>query len=309
MQTNNKTLLVQNIEINVKTIDEQDYISLTDMAKAKNPADANGVIANWMRTHNTIEFLGIWEHLYNPNFKPLEFEGFKNESGANSFTLSPQKWIDKTSAIGIVSKSGRYGGTFAHKDIAFEFGSWVSPTFKLYIIKEYQRLKEIESNEYNLEWNVKRVLSKANYRIHTDAVKDYVVPKSPDIYKDKDWLVYAKEADIINVALFGCTANQWRELNPERAKQKENLRDMASINELMILSNLETISVQLIKQELSPVERFELLKQIADEQRETFDKIDALKSIKKLTNETYIDAQAKASLPQKNTNIIIKNKK
>ena len=170
----------------------------------------NDHIRNWMRNRNTVEFLGIWEQLYNPNFKGVEFDTFKKEAGLNSFNLTPKKWVESTNAIGIISVSGRYGGTYAHKDIAFEFGAWISPMFKLLLIKEFQRLKEIETNQYNLEWNVKRVLSKVNYTIQTDAVKDYIVPKS-NYTKDTEWLAYAEEADILNVALFECTAKQWRE--------------------------------------------------------------------------------------------------
>ena len=220
-----------------------DYISLTDIAKYKNPEAPADIIKNWMRIRNTIEFLGLWEELNNPDFKLVEFDQFKNEAGANSFVLSPQKWIKETDAIGIISKSGRYGGgTFAHKDIAFEFASWLSPEFKLYIIKDYQRLKEDESHRLALDWNVNRILSKTNYRIHTDAIKSNLIPAELPA-KDQRF-IYADEADVLNVALFGMTAKQWRDLNPDT---KGNMRDYASIEQLLVLVNLETINALLIE--------------------------------------------------------------
>ncbi len=191
---------VNELEVVLYKQNEEEYISLTDMAKFRDAERTNYIIQNWMRTRNTIEFLGLWEQLRNPNFKGIEFDVFKNESGSNSFTLTPKKWIETTNSIGIISKSGRYGGTYAHKDIAFEFASWLSPTFKLYLITEYQRLKEVETNQYNLEWNVKRILSKTNYYIQTDAVKNFIIPDK-NYEKDKEWLVYAEEADLLNVAL------------------------------------------------------------------------------------------------------------
>ena len=209
-----KKIKIDNLEIVLYSKNEAEYISLTDMARFKDTDRTNYIIQNWMRSRNTIEFIGLWEQLNNQNFKSIEFDAFKNEAGSNTFSLTPQRWIESTNAIGIISKSGRYGGTFAHKDIAFEFATWLSPTFKLYLINEYQRLKEIESNQYNLEWNVKRVLSKVNYTIQTEAVKDFILPQS--IYsKESEWLAYAEEADILNVALFGFTAKQWRESNPK----------------------------------------------------------------------------------------------
>ena len=228
-----------------------DYISLTDIAKYKNPEAPADIIKNWMRIRNTIEFLGLWEELNNPDFKLVEFDQFKNEAGANSFVLSPQKWIKETDAIGIISKSGRYGGgTFAHKDIAFEFASWLSPEFKLYIIKDYQRLKEDESHRLALDWNVNRILSKTNYRIHTDAIKSNLIPAELPA-KDQRF-IYADEADVLNVALFGMTAKQWRDLNPGI---KGNMRDYASIEQLLVLVNLETINALLIEQGKSQTER------------------------------------------------------
>jgi hypothetical protein len=242
-------ITVQGTEITIISDKNSDYISLTDIAMVKNP-DANGVIANWMRNRNTIEYLGIWEYLYNPHFKPLEFEGFKNEAGSNSFTLSPQKWIDSTNAIGIISKSGRYGGTFAHKDIAFKFASWISVEFELYVVKEFQRLKEDEQSSKSLEWNLQRTLSKINYRIHTDAIKDEIIPTL--VTKEQTMFVYANEADLLNVALFGKTAKQWRDENPN---EKGNIRDYATLEQLVVLSNMESINALLIRQGLPQGER------------------------------------------------------
>ena len=225
--------------------------------------------------------------MYNPNFKGVEFDTFKKEAGLNSFNLTPKKWVENTNAIGIISVSGRYGGTYAHKDIAFEFGAWISPMFKLLLIKEFQRLKEIETNQYNLEWNVKRVLSKVNYTIQTDAVKDYILPKS-NYTKDTEWLAYAEEADILNVALFGCTAKQWREANPQLTLEGKNLRDIASINELAILSNLESANADMIREGIEKKERFEKLYKIARYQKEILDKQDFLKSLKKTSDDIYL---------------------
>jgi len=242
-------LNVNEIEVVLYTRNEEEYISITDMARFRDSERTNYIIQNWMRTRSTIEFLGLWEQLHNSNFKSIEFDAFRNESGSNSFTLTPKKWIESTDAIGIISKSGRYGGTFAHKDIAFEFASWLSPTFKLYLITEYQRLKEVETNQYNLEWNVKRILSKTNYHIHTDAVKNHILPNK-NYEKGTEWIAYAEEADLLNVALFNCTAKDWRDANPDMAKKSMNIRDFASINELAILSNLETINAEMIKEKI-----------------------------------------------------------
>ncbi len=228
------TATIKQIEVDEKIIaivshNDDDYICLTDMVRGE---EGNDHIRNWMRNRNTVEFLGIWEQLYNPNFKGVEFDTFKKEAGLNSFNLTPKKWVDTTDAIGIISKSGRNGGTYAHRDIAFEFGAWISPMFKLLLIKEFQRLKEIESNKYNLEWNVKRVLSKINYQIHTDAVKNHIIPKS-NYTTNKQWIEDAEEADLLNVALFGCAAKQWKEVNPQHALDGKNMRDFASINGLL----------------------------------------------------------------------------
>nr|WP_240724349.1 KilA-N domain-containing protein [Geotoga petraea] len=220
---------------------DNDYISLTDIARYKNSDSTADVIKNWMRSRNTIEFLGLWEKLYNPDFKLVEFDQFRNESGANAFVLSPQKWIKSTSAIGITSKSGRYGGTFAHKDIAFEFASWVSSEFKLYIIKEYQRLKEDENSRLSIEWNVNRTLSKINYKIHTDAIKENLIPHA--LPKSRIGFTYASEADLLNVALFDMTAKEWRQTNPDK---KGNIRDYATLEQLIVMANLESYNAQLI---------------------------------------------------------------
>ena len=245
------------ISIRVSSTNEADYISLTDIAKYRSD-DPAAVIQNWLRNRNTIEFLGLWEQLNNPDFKLLEFEGFRKESGLNGFVLSPQKWILSTNAIGIISKSGRYGGTLAHSDIAFEFASWISPEFKLYIIKDYQRLKSDESHVKAIDWSVKREIAKTNYRIHTDAIKENLIP--PNLSRQHTNLTYASEADVINMALFGMTARQWRKLNPHA---KGNIRDAATIEQLIVLSNLETMNAEYIRQGLSQSERLWNLNRIA----------------------------------------------
>jgi hypothetical protein len=228
----------------------------------------------------------------NPNFKVVEFDHFKKEAGLPTFVLSVSQWVEQTGAIGLVSKSGRYGGTYAHKDIAFEFGSAISPIFKLYLIKEYQRLKEIESNQFNLEWDVKRILSKVNYSIHTDAIKNHIIP-TLNIAKDKEWITFADEADVLNVALFGCTAKIWRQSNPQLVLEGKNIRDMASINQLTILSNLEVINSELIKNKLPKTQRFQYLHRMALQQLAILDKSNAMKSLQKLSDSTFIDQQKK----------------
>ncbi len=288
-----KTIDIQDAIISITKIEEEDYICLTDMAKAKEGDNrAADVIKNWIRTRTTIEFLGTWETMYNPNFRVNEFDHFKMEAGLPTFVLSPKQWAEKTGAIGIISKSGRYGGTYAHRDIAFEFGAAISPTFKLYLIKEYQRFKEIESNQYNLEWNVKRLLSKANYHIQTDAVQKHVLPER-NYTKDREWLIYAEEADLLNVALFNCTAKDWRELNPVHAKKYLNIRDFASINELAVLSNIESLNAELIKKGIEKADRFIQLREMAVYQLEILDKRDALKAMRKLADDVYIEQQKK----------------
>ena len=226
----------------------------------------------------------------------VEFDHFKKEAGLPTFTISVSNWVESTNAIGILSRKGKYGGTYAHKDIAFEFGAAISPVFKLYLIKEYQRLKELESNQYNLEWNVKRILSKANYHIHTDAVKTYILPTLSDL---KEAFVYADEADLLNLAMFGCTAKQWKAANPERVLKGENIRDIASINELAILSNIESLNASLIKHNITKEERFKILVETIKEQRAVLDKVDYLKSIKKLSNDTYISIESNKQLDKK----------
>ncbi len=259
------TISVQGTPVTILNLEQDDYISLTDMAKARaDSARAADVIKNWLRARSTLEFLGTWELMYNPDFKVVEFDHFKSEAGLHTFTLSVKEWIEKTGAIGMYVQAGRYGGTYAHKDIAFEFGSAISPVFKLYLLKEYQRLKAEETDRLKLEWDAKRFLSRSNYLIHTDAVKHYVLPQS-SYTKSMEWLAYADEADLLNVALFGCTAKAWREANPELAK-KGNIRDYATIAELTVLSNLETHNAELIKSGISKAERFETLRRIAQYQ-------------------------------------------
>lgn len=237
-----------------------DYISLTDIARYKSD-DPNDVIKNWMRGKDVIQFLGLWEKLNNPDFKPVEFDGFKMEAGTNAFTLSPQKWITATNAIGIISKAGRYGGTFAHTDIAFEFASWISAEFKLYIIKDYQRLKNDENSNSSLGWNLNRELVKINYRIHTDAIKENLIPES--MANKLQGIVYANEADILNVSLLGKTARQWRDENPGLTG---NIRDYATYHQLIVLINLESMNAELIKMGLSQNERVLRLNKMAIEQ-------------------------------------------
>ena len=261
----NRIITVQDIPITVSEADIDDYICITDMAAAKSDSSrAADVIKNWLRNRNTLEFLGTWEQIYNSDFKVVEFDHFKAEAGLHTFVLSASEWIEKTNAIGLFVKKGRYGGTYAHKDIAFEFASAISPVFKLYLIKEFQRLKEQENDIKKIEWDAKRFLSKNNYLIQTDAVKNYLVPVC-NYREDLSWLPYAEEADLLNVALFGFTAKAWREANPELAKNS-NVRDYSSINELTVLSNLETHNAQMIREGKLKEERFLILKEIAEYQ-------------------------------------------
>ncbi len=249
---------VKDTPVSIIKHQDVDYISITDIAKYKSD-EPSSVIANWMRNRNTLEFLGIWETLYNSAFKPLEFEGFKKEAGLNAFTMSPLKWITTTNAKGIIVKSGRYGGTFAHKDIAFKFASWISVEFELYIVKEFQRLKEKEQEE--LGWSAKRELARINYRIHTDAIRNNLIPE--ELTSNQITKVYASEADVLNMALFGVTAKEWREANPEL---KGNIRDYSSINELICLSNMENINAIFIEEEISQSGRLVRLNKIAIQQ-------------------------------------------
>ncbi len=246
-------------EITVQSRNDVDYISLTDIARYKNAERTDDLIRNWLRNRNTIEFLGIWEQLNNPGFKPVEFDGFKKQAGLNSFTLTPKQWIEKTNAIGIVSKSGRYGGTYAYKDIAFEFASWISVEFKLYLIKEFQRLKDEEHKQ--LGWDIRRNLTKINYRIHTDAIRENLLP--PELTPRQTNLIYASEADVLNVALFGMTAKDWRDSHPG---EKGNIRDYADVSQLVCLSNLETLNALFIQEKAPQAERLRKLNRIAIQQ-------------------------------------------
>lgn len=280
----NKDLIKSTIQANgtsitvLTTLDNEDYISLTDIAKYRDAENPRFIIQNWMRSRNVVEFLGLWEEINNPNFNRVDFEAVKNEAGSNGFVLTPQKWITKTNATGIVSKSGRYGGgTFAHKDIAFEFASWLSPEFKLYVIQDYQRLKSDESHRLSYDWSVKRILSKANYKIHTDAIKRSLIP--PQLSKQQQGFVYAEEADVLNVALFGKTAKQWREENPSL---KGNIRDYATIEQLLVLTNLENINAVYIDQGKPQSERLELLNQLAIYQLSTLANSSGAKQLKKM---------------------------
>ena len=260
------TIHAQGIDIGIYTADfENEFISLTDIARYKSD-DPTAVIQNWMRNRDVLDFLGLWETLHNSNFKPLEFEGFRSQAGANAFTMSPKKWIDATGAIGIVSKAGRYGGTFAHSDIAFEFASWISPEFKLYIIKDYKRLKTEETSRLSLGWNLNREISKLNYKIHTDAIKANLLP--PQLTPAQIAFTYADEADLLNVVLFGMTAKQWRDANPDK---KGNMRDYATINQLLVLANLESYNAILIQQGRAQKERMELLRALVVQQLQTLD--------------------------------------
>jgi hypothetical protein len=254
----NQKIEVKGNEITLFSSQHNEFISLTDMARFRDADRTNYIIQNWMRTRSAIEFCGLWEKLNNPNFKGIEFDAFKNESGSNGFTLTPQKWIETTNAKGIISKSGRYGGTFAHKDIAFEFASWISAEFKFYLIHEFQRLKEIESKNQQLEWSFQRTLAKVNYKIHTDAIKENLIPQT--LGKWQTSFVYATEADVLNMALFGLTAKEWRESN---ANESGNIRDQATIQQLVVLSNLESINAMLIDQKLPQSQRLIQLNKIA----------------------------------------------
>ena len=262
---------VEGSEISIIAIDNRDYISLTDMVR--NVENGVALIEKWLRNKNTIEFLGIWEEMYNANFNSTEFEGIKNEAGFNRFILSVKQWVNKTNSIGIIAKAGRYGGTYAHKDIAFEFASWVSPYFKLYLIKEFERLKEEEQKQ--LGWDIKRNLAKINYKIHTDAIKNNLVPEK--LSKERINYIYASEADILNVALFGMTAKEWRENNPEL---KGNMRDYADISQLVCLSNLENLNAVFINEGMDATERIEKLNSIAIEQMRILTESERIKKLK-----------------------------
>ena len=264
-------IIVDKSEITILEINEKDYISLTDMVR--NIENGSALIEKWLRNKNTIEFLGIWEEMYNPNFNSPEFEGIKNTAGLNRFILSVKQWIDKTNAIGIIAKAGRYGGTYAHKDLAFEFASWVSPQFKLYLLREFQRLKEEEQKQ--LGWSAKRELSKINYHIHTDAIKNNLIPSELSFSQTNT--IYANEADVLNVALFGITAKQWKEQNPNL---KGNIRDYASINQLICLSNMENLNALFIEKKIPQSERLKELNRIAIQQMHLLEEINNRKLLK-----------------------------
>ncbi len=264
-------ITVQNSEITIISIEERDYISLTDMVR--NIENGLALIEKWLRNKNTIEFLGIWEDMYNPNFNSPEFEGIKSEAGLNRFILSAKQWIERTNAIGIIAKAGRYGGTYAHKDLAFEFASWVSPQFKLYLLKEFQRLKAEEQKQ--LAWSAKRELSKINYHIHTDAIKQHLIPE--ELTAKQTSIIYANEADVLNVALFGITAKEWRDANPE---MKGNIRDYATINQLICLSNMENLNAVFINEGIPQRERLIKLNQIAIQQMAVLEDVEHRKVLK-----------------------------
>ena len=270
--TKNKKIIVDGKEVTILLENEHEFISLTDMLKAK---DGDFFISDWLRNRNTIEYLGIWESVFNPNFNYGEFAIIKSQAGLNSYKLSVKEWLEKTNAIGLKATAGRYGGTYAHPDIAFEFGMWISPKFKIYLIKEFQRLKNDEHDKLKLEWNLQRTLAKVNYKIHTDAIKDNLIPN--EITKQQINLVYANEADILNVALFGITAKEWRDKNPNKSG---NIRDFATIEQLVVLSNMESINALLIGQSLAQKNRLIQLNKVAISQMKSLTENKAFKKIK-----------------------------
>jgi len=274
-KTQKNTIKVMGADVAVLSQKQEDTICLTDIAKFKNPDHPDDVIRNWLRSRNTVEFLGIWERLNNPNFNPVEFDGIRMQTGLNSFVLTPKQWIEKTGAVGLTSKAGRYGGTYAHKDIAFEFASWVSVEFKLYLIKEFQRLKEDENRRLSLAWNLNRTLSKLNYRIHTDAIQAHLIPAA--VTAAQAAITYASEADLLNVALFGQTAKQWRDANP---KLDGNMRDYASVEQLLVLANIEGMNAELIHMKLPQGDRLKRLNEIAIRQMLVLTGASAIKQLK-----------------------------
>ena len=276
MSKNSKsTIDVQGTAVTVLSHRNEDLICLTDIARAKNAERSDDLVRNWLRNRNTVEFLGVWERLNNSDFNSVEFDGIKMQAGLNSFALTPKQWIEKTNAIGIVSQAGRYGGTYAHKDIAFEFASWISVEFKLYLIKEFQRLKEDENSRLSLAWNLNRTLSKLNYRIHTDAVKTHLIPAA--VTSSQASIIYANEADMLNVALFGQTAKQWRDSNPDI---EGNMRDDATIEQLLVLANIDGMNAELIHMALTQGDRLKRLNAIAIRQMELLTAAPALKQLK-----------------------------
>ena len=253
-----EAITVQGTQINIAQINQEDYISLTDMIKAKN---GDFFISDWLRNRNTVEFLGIWESIHNPDFNYGGFAIIRSKAGLNNYKISAKEWVEQTNAIGIFAKAGRYGGTYAHKDIAFEFGMWISPEFKVYLIREFDRLKSEEQHRLSAEWSLQRTLAKINYKIHTDAIKEQIIP--PEITNTQAAVVYANEADMLNVALFGKTASEWRTEHPDAAKTGMNIRDEATLEQLIVLSNLESVNAVLIRDELEQGERLARLNQIA----------------------------------------------
>ena len=274
-------LIVKNNKVNVIIINGSNYMSLTDLARYANPEEPKIPVQTWMRNKNVVSFLGLWEQMHNPNFKGIEFDTFENEAGKNSFYLSPQKWISNTNAIGIISKSGNNGGTYAHSDIAFEFASWLSPEFKLYLIQEFERLKKNEAYQNKIEWHANRILSKVNYLIHTDSIKKNIIPNLSDKQKN---FIYAEEADVLNVAIFGMTAKEWREKNPGLAKS-ENIRDYTDLLHLIILSNIETKNVDLIANGIPQKERLIILNQSAKDQVELLKNNKNIQELENLQND------------------------
>ncbi len=266
---------VQGASVAVLSQNQQDIICLTDIAKFKNPDHPDDVIRNWLRSRSTVEFLGVWERLNNPGFNPVEFDGIRMQTGLNSFVLTPKQWIEKTGAVGLTSSAGRYGGTYAHQDIAFEFASWVSVEFKLYLIREFQRLKEDENRRLSLAWNLNRTLSKLNYRIHTDAIQAHLIPAA--VTPAQAAATYASEADLLNVALFGLTAKQWRNANP---KMEGNMRDYATIEQLLVLANIEGMNAELIHMALPQGERLKRLNDISIRQMQVLTSVPAIKQLK-----------------------------
>ena len=271
-------LIVRGTEVSIQwNMERDDYISLTDIAKVKDSDNPRYIIQNWMRNRNTIEFLGVWESLYNPNFNRVEFDAFRSQAGLNSFVMTPQKWIDATAAIGIVSKAGRYGGTYAHKEIAFEFASWISVECKLYLVKEFERLKAEEMRRFG--WDIKRNLAKINYRIHTDAIKENLIP--PELSAKHISLVYASEADVLNMALFGMTAKEWRDSHPEL---KGNIRDYANVSQLVCLANLENLNAVFISEGMPQTERLARLNAIAISQMQVLTQDHRIEMLKDQTD-------------------------
>ncbi len=274
-KTQKATVNVKGTTVTVLVHQGKDYISLTDMARHKDPERTDYLISNWLRNRNTIDFLGVWESLYNPGFNPIEFDGIRKQAGLNSFILTTRQWVDKTGAIGLTSKPGRYGGTFAHKDIAFEFASWISVEFKLFLIKEFQRLKDDENSRLSLAWNLNRTLSKLNYRIHTDAIQAHLIP--PEVTPAQAAMTYATEADVLNVALFGRTAKDWREANPALDGK---MRDHATVEQLLVLANIEGMNAELIHMGLAQGERLRRLNAIAIRQMQVLTTAPGVRQLK-----------------------------